>query len=53
MCQILNGDVLKEALPLKMVPISSPETFVSNYITPRNNPKDGRIHVMILIAETN
>ena len=31
------------AWPLKMGPIGSPETSVSNHLTPRNNPEDGRI----------
>ena len=29
--------------PLKMGPKSSPETSVSNHLTPRNNPEEGRI----------
>jgi hypothetical protein len=33
----------KTPWPLKAVPICSPETSVSNYLTQRNNPEDGRI----------
>ena len=29
--------------PLKMEPIRSPETSVSNHLTSRNNPEDGKI----------
>jgi hypothetical protein len=28
-----------------VIAISSPETSVSNHLTPRNNPEDGRVHV--------
>ena len=33
--------------PLKTWRIRSPETSVLNHLTPRNNPEDGRIHVVI------
>jgi hypothetical protein len=28
-----------------MGPLGNPETSVSNHLTPRNNPKDGRINL--------
>ena len=35
--------VQEEAWPLKTRPIGSPETSVSDHLTPRDNPEDGRI----------
>jgi hypothetical protein len=33
-----------------MGPICSPETSVSNHLTPRNNPEDGRIQMTLVIT---
>ena len=45
---MFKGQAVQEAAAwsLKIWPIGSPETSVSNHLTPRNNPADGRIRLI-------
>jgi hypothetical protein len=40
-----KGQVVRTAWSWKMGPMCSPETSVSNHLTPPNNPEDGKIQV--------
>jgi hypothetical protein len=42
---MLSKTCLLTSWPMKMRPIASPETSVSNHLTPLNNPEDGRTEV--------
>ena len=44
---IFKRNMSKYILTLEMGPISNAETSVSNHLTPRNNPEDGRIQHQI------
>jgi hypothetical protein len=44
LCPLFKGQAVQEEIPLEMGQIGCPETSVSNRLSPRNNPEDGRIY---------
>jgi hypothetical protein len=44
---IIKGQACWTAWPLKMGPIGSSETSVSEHLAPRNNPENGRIQLWV------